>query len=401
MSDIGILQADPDTPAVPARRSAIAPFMAMDVLAAAKAREREGHSVLHLELGEPGASPPSTAIAAARAALDAGRIGYTEALGLPALRSRIAEHYRELYRISIPPERVVVTTGSSGGFTLAFLSMFDAGDRVAIAAPGYPAYRNILKALGLEVVEIETGPADRWSLTAEAVLSAHREQPLKGVLTMSPANPTGVMMGAEALGALTSICTELGIWLISDEIYHGLTYGTPAETALRFSGDAVIVNSFSKYFCMTGWRVGWLIVPERLVRPLERLAQSLTISVPYLSQVAAHAAFDAPDELEAVRAGYATNRQILMEGFGRVGLGRFLPIDGAFYAYVDVGHLTNDSGDFCQRMLREAGVAATPGLDFDRSRGARFVRFSFAGTTQDVTGAVERLGLWLGTEKGP
>lgn len=399
MSEISTKDAPLTAPASPAQRSAIAPFMAMDVLAAAKAMEREGRSVLHLELGEPGASAPSTALAAVRAALDADRIGYTEALGLPALRSRIAQHYGDMYGVSVPAERVVVTTGSSGGFTLAFLAMFDVGDRVAIAAPGYPAYRNILEALGLEAVEIETGPADRWSLTAEAILAAHRQRPLKGVLAMNPANPTGVMMDAEALETLARTCAERGIWLISDEIYHGLTYGVAAETALRFSDDAVIVNSFSKYFCMTGWRVGWLIVPERLVRPLERLAQSFTISVPYLSQVAAHAAFDAPEELEAVRAVYAANRQILMDGFGPIGLGGFLPMDGAFYAYVDVGRLTNDSGEFCQRMLREAGVAATPGLDFDRNRGARFVRFSFAGKTQDVTGAVERLGLWLGTQK--
>ena len=367
----------------------------MDVLAEAGKLERAGRRVAHMEVGQPGAPAPAVALAAAQAALAHGRIGYTEALGLPSLRGRIARFYGERYGVEVDPGRVAVTTGSSGGFTLAFLSMFDAGARVAISAPGYPAYRNILGALGLRAVEIETGPSDGWSLTAESVLAAHRDGPLAGVLAMSPANPTGVMMSADALAELARACAEAGIWFISDEIYHGLTYDWAAETALRFSDDAVIVNSFSKYFCMTGWRVGWLVLPERLVRPVECLTQSFTISAPYLSQVAAEAAMGATDELEAVRAGYAANRALLTEALPAMGLGAFPRIDGAFYAYVDIGSLTNDAADFCRRMLREAGVAATPGLDFDRERGGRFMRLSFAGAQAEVTEAVERMRVWL------
>lgn len=377
------------------RRAEVAPFLAMDVLTESRRLEQLGRTVMHLELGEPGAPAPAPARAAAGRALATGRIGYTEALGLPALRQRISRHYRDHHGLDVPSGRIVVTTGSSGGFTLAFLAAFDAGQRVAIASPGYPAYRNILTALGLNVVEIATAESDRYLLTPAAIEAAHQEARLDGVLAMSPANPTGVMMEGPAIEAIAETCRRLGLWFVSDEIYHGLTYEADAETALRFSDDLIVVNSFSKYFCMTGWRVGWLVVPERLVRPLECLQQSLAISVPYLSQVAAEAAFDATAELETVRAGYARNRALLLERLPLLGLGRFAPIDGAFYAYVDVSHLTNDSMEFCRRALSEAGVAMTPGLDFDRRDGHRHVRLSFAGPEGVIAEAVDRLGSWL------
>jgi aspartate/methionine/tyrosine aminotransferase len=379
----------------PARRSAVAPFLAMDVLAAANRREAEGGSIMHMEVGQPGAPAPAAVVAAAQKALASGRIGYTESLGLPSLRERIARHYREAYGEIVSPERVVVTTGSSGGFILGFLSMFDVGDRVAITSPGYPAYRNVLEALGLVPVVIETSAATGWVMTAEAVERAHAQQPLKGVLVMSPANPSGTMMSKAALSALGATCRRIGIWFVSDEIYHGLTYDRPADTALSVDPEAVVINSFSKYYCMTGWRVGWMVVPELLVRPIERLAQSLFISVPYLSQVAAEAAFSATDELEAVKAGYARNRAMLLQELPRIGLPDFLPVDGAFYVYVDIGRYTNDSLAFCQSLLAEGGVAATPGLDFDTERGSRTMRLSFAGSEETCREAVSRLGTFL------
>jgi aspartate/methionine/tyrosine aminotransferase len=368
----------------------------MDVMSEAAAIERDGGKITHMEVGQPGHPAPRTALDAVAAAVVAGRVPYTEALGIRPLRERIAAQYQDWYGVNVSPERVVITTGSSGGFTLAFLAMFEAGQRVAISRPGYPAYRNILKALGLTPVEVETAAATRFALAAETVAAAHAVSPLAGALAMSPANPTGVVMTPEALRGLAEFCRDAGLWFISDEIYHGLTYGEArAETALKFSDEAVIINSFSKFFCMTGWRVGWMVVPERLVRPIERLQQNFSISVPYLSQVAALAAFDGQAEMAEVRAGYARNRAILMEGLPKIGLGRFMPIDGAFYVYVDVSALTNDSMDFCKRAIREAGVAITPGLDFDPQEGRRHVRLSFAGTEQDMHDAVEKLGSWI------
>ncbi len=386
----------PNAPTASRRSGLVSPFIVMDVMSDAATIERAGGSVIHMEVGQPGHPAPRSAREAAVKALADGAVGYTEALGIWPLRQRIARHYAEWHGVTVEPERVIVTTGSSGGFTLSFLSMFDAGQRVAIASPGYPAYRNILLALGLEVVEIPTGPDTRFALSGAAVAEAHANAPSAGVLAMSPANPTGVVMAPAALADLAATCRKLGLWFISDEIYHRLTYAGPAETALRFDQDAVIINSFSKYFCMTGWRVGWMVVPERLVRPIERLQQNMAISVPYLSQVAALAAFDGQDEMEAVRQGYARNREILMNELPRIGLGGFLPIDGAFYVYTDVSALTNDSMEFCRRALREAGVAITPGLDFDTVGGNRFVRLSFAGAEADMREAVKRLGAWLG-----
>jgi aspartate/methionine/tyrosine aminotransferase len=367
----------------------------LDVLIGATRREREGQSIIHLEIGEPGAPPPRAVREAAIAALGGQQVGYTEALGRPALRARIAEHYRGVYGVALDPERIAVTVGSSGGFALAFLLLFDPGARVAIAAPGYPAYRNILEAFGIEPVTIETARADRFTVTAAMIEAEHRRQKLDGIQLMSPANPTGAMTGREELRAICETCDRLGIAFISDEVYHGLTYHEPAETALKFSQEAVVANSFSKYFCMSGWRIGWLVLPEHLVRPAECLQQSLAISVPYLSQIGAEAVFDAKDQLEAVRAGYERNRAILLNELPSIGLGGFLPPDGAFYLYADISRFSNDSLDFCAKMLAETGVGATPGLDFDRGRGASAMRLSFAGPESDIVEAVRRLKSWL------
>lgn len=379
----------------PSKRSAVDAFIAMDVMAAANKREAEGGRVVHMEVGQPGAPAPTAVLDAARQALQHGRFGYTEACGLPTLRAAIAGHYRRAYRLDVPVSRIVATTGSSAGFNLAFLAAFDPGDRIALAAPGYPAYRNILKALGLEPVEIEVGPETRWALTAEHIEQAHRQKPLKGVLVASPANPTGTMTTPDALQQLIAACETLGLWFVSDEIYHGLVYAGREETALRHTQNAIVINSFSKYYCMTGWRIGWMVVPEALVRPIERLAQNLYISAPYLSQVAATAAFDATEELEAVKAGYAANRDLLLKRLPAIGFDELLPVDGAFYVYASVRRFANDSHEFATRMLQEAGIAATPGADFDRERGHRYIRFSFAGRHDDMGEAMDRLEGWL------
>ena len=379
----------------PSARSDVPPFMVMDVMAAAARIEAAGGHVIHMEVGQPAAAPPASAIAAARAALASGRLRYTEALGIATLRARIARHYEESYGVAIDPARVVVTTGSSAGFILAFLALFEPGDRVAVALPGYPPYRHILSALGCEPVAIETTQATRWALTPEMLMAAHRKTPLKGVLVASPANPTGTMMPAEALRELVAAAESEGIRFISDEIYHGLDYAFPAETAARLSENCVIINSFSKYFCMTGWRIGWMVAPEPLVRPIERLQQNLAISVPTLSQVAAEAAFDGRAEMEAVKYGYEENRRILLEGLPKAGLDKTLPVDGAFYLYADVSRFSDDSFEFARRMLAQTHVAATPGIDFDPLKGRHFIRFCYAGAAAEMHEAVERLANWL------
>ena len=383
-------------PLEPSRRSDVPPFMVMDVMAAAARIEAAGGHVIHMEVGQPAASAPQTAISAAHAALATGRIDYTSALGSPSLRQRIATHYRDAYGASVDPERIVVTTGSSGGFILAFLAMFEPGDRVAVTVPGYPPYRHILTALGCEPVLIETRNETRHALTGEALLAAHRKAPLKGVLVGSPANPTGTMMSREALSSLIAAAEGAGIRFISDEIYHGLDYAFPAATAAALSDQALVINSFSKYFCMTGWRVGWMVVPEVLVRPIERLQQNLSISVPTLSQIAAEAAFDGREEMEAIKHGYEENRRILIEGLPRAGLTKFLPVDGAFYLYADVSDFTADSFEFAKAMLEKAGVAATPGVDFDPIHGRAFIRFSYARSAGEMREAVARIARWLG-----
>jgi len=372
--------------------------MAMDVMREANRLDLAGADIAHLEVGQPGAPAPRTAIEAAQRVLADGRIGYTDALGLMALRERIARHYEEAYGVAVAPERVAVTTGSSGGFMLAFLALFEPGARVALSVPAYPAYRNILAALGLEAVPLEAKAANRWVPTPLQVEAAHAERPLAGLLLASPANPSGTMLLRESLAALAATADRLGLWLVSDEIYHGLTYETPAETALRFSDEALVINSFSKYYCMTGWRVGWMVMPERLVRTVERLAQNLYISVPTVSQLGALGAFEARDELEAIKAGYARNRAVLLDALPSMGLGSFLPVDGAFYVYVDVSRLTNDAQDFAARVLHEAGVAIAPGLDFDAAHGQSYVRLSFAGTPETIDKAVDRLARFLARE---
>jgi aspartate/methionine/tyrosine aminotransferase len=380
---------------VPSKRSDVPPFIVMDVMAAAAEREARGERVIHMEVGQPAAPAPVVAREAAKAALVEGRIGYTEALGLPSLRARIARHYRETYGAEVDPGQIAVTTGSSGAFILAFLAMFEAGDRVAIANPGYPPYRHILSALGCEPVLIDTRPETRWALSPEALIEVHRKTPLKGLLVASPANPTGTMTSAEVLRALVDAAEGEGIRVISDEIYHGLDYAFRAETALKLSSRSVVINSLSKYFCMTGWRIGWMVLPPALVRTVDRLAGNLAISVPTLAQIAAEAAFDGREEMEAVKHGYEENRRILVDGLPKAGLDKFLPVDGAFYLYANIARFSDDSLDFAKRMLAEAGVAATPGIDFDPRDGRHYIRFSYAGSPAEMHQAVERIGKWL------
>ncbi len=339
----------------PSRRSEIQPFIVMDVMRAAADREHAGERVVHMEVGQPGARAPEKVLEAARIALEDGRFRYTEAMGLRPLRARIARHYAEEYGLEVPVERIIVTTGSSAGFNLAFLAAFDVGDRVAIAAPGYPAYKNLLRALGLEVVEIETDASTRHVLTPGMLERAHAEAPLAGVLVASPANPSGTMMRPAALGELIGAAGELGIQFISDEIYHRLVYEGTAETALRFSQDAIVINSFSKYYCMTGWRVGWMVLPDPLVRPAERVAQNLYISAPDISQQAAIAAFDASEELNRIRDGYAANRKLLLERLPAIGFDEYLPVDGAFYVYASVRRFSNEFGRLHPPHARRGG----------------------------------------------
>ncbi|HTO85279.1 MAG TPA: aminotransferase class I/II-fold pyridoxal phosphate-dependent enzyme [Methylomirabilota bacterium] len=375
-----------------ARRGVVPPFIAMEVLRDANARAAAGAEVLHLEVGQPGSGAPQAVIDAAKRALDQDQLGYTEALGIPPLRRRIARHYRDTYGIDVDPDRVVVTTGSSGAFLLGFLAAFDAGDRVALAAPGYPAYRNILAALGIEPVELLAGPETRFQPTA-ALLERQSER-CDGLIVASPSNPAGTMLDAESFRQLFDYCRRSGIRLVSDEIYHGITYGMTATTALALGDEAIVINSFSKYFSMTGWRLGWMILPRDLLRPVECLAQNLFISPPTLPQLAALAVFDCRAELDANVRRYAANRALLLAELPRAGFDRLAPADGAFYIYADVAHLTNDSEAFCRRMLAETGVAATPGVDFDTQRGSGFIRFSFAGATADIATAAARLIAW-------
>ncbi len=376
-----------------ARRGNVPPFIVMDVMRAAGERERAGGAVVHMEVGQPSTPAPAKVLAAAHAALDGHRLGYTDAFGLMALRQRIARHYGETYGVAVDPERVVVTAGSSGAFVLSFLAAFDAGDRVALASPGYPAYRNILTALGVEVVNIPVDPATNFQPTVD--LLNRIPGPLHGLIVASPSNPTGTMIGRDELAGIVHWCAGRDVRLVSDEIYHGIVYGQPAATALAFGDDAVVVNSFSKYFSMTGWRLGWMVLPDDLLRPVECLAQNLFISPPTLAQVAAEAAFDCAEELAGHVARYARNRTLLLAELPKTGFHRLASADGAFYLYADVGELTNDSVDFCRRMLHEAGVAATPGIDFDPERGHRFLRFSFAGATEDMATAARQLQSWL------
>src|SRR5438477_2119276 len=383
---------DDPMPFRPSRRGLVPPFIAMDVLRAANEREAAGHSVIHLEVGQPGTPAPEIVLDAARRALAEDRIGYTDALGIAPLREAIARHYREQYGIAVEPADIVVTTGSSAAFQLAFLAAFEPGDRVALAAPGYPAYRNILTALDLEPVLIEVGENAHYQPNPGLLAEAGD---LAGLIVASPANPTGTMIPAADLARLTEYCRRRGIRPVSDEIYHGITYEEAPQTARAYSRDVVLINSFSKYYSMTGWRLGWMVVPPDLARSVECLAQNFYISPPALSQLAALAVFGCRPELDGHVARYRSNRDLLIRTLSAAGLTRFAPAEGAFYLYVDVSNLTRDSESFCRRLLAETGVAVTPGLDFDPIHGGDWVRFSFAGSTEDVTEAGRRLMEWL------
>lgn len=369
----------------------------MDVLAEATKRRQSGHPVISMAVGQPSAPAPAAALKAAAEALSHGRIGYTDSLGTRDLREGLAGHYRVRHGVDVDPGRIAITTGSSAGFNLAFLSLFDDGDAVAIARPGYPAYRNILKALGLRVVEVPVNAASAFTLTPESLEAVQKAEGvrLKGVLLASPANPTGTVTGRDGLKALIGYCARQGITLISDEIYHGLTFSGDETSALELTDEVVVINSFSKYYRMTGWRIGWMVLPDHLVRPVECVAQSLYISPPELSQIAATAALGASAELDAYKEACRANRDFLQVRLPELGFKLLSPMDGAFYAYVDVGAFTNDSMEFARRMLAETNVAATPGLDFDPVEGNRAMRFSYAGTMAEMIEATDRIGHWL------
>jgi aspartate/methionine/tyrosine aminotransferase len=382
----------------PARRSAVAPFTVMQVLEVANRRAREGRPVHHLEIGEPGDGPPVSVLEAAREALGRVPLGYSEALGLPALRARIARLYAERYGITVPTERIAVTSGASGAFVLGFLAAFDPGDRVAVTLPAYPAYRNILEALGVEVVTVPTGPETRFQPTVEALEAL--PGPLAGLVLQSPANPTGTMLDERALDRLARWCASRGVRLVSDEIYHGITYGAPAVSALAADPHALIVNSFSKYWCMTGWRLGWAVLPEDLLEPFTRLAQNLFIAPSTIAQYAALAALDAGPELDARVAIYRRNRDRLLAALARGGLKRVAPPDGAFYLWVEIAERGEPATRFCRRLLEETGIALTPGVDFDPLRGEAWVRLAFAGAEAAVAEAADRLAAWLTAAAG-
>ncbi|WP_226623793.1 pyridoxal phosphate-dependent aminotransferase [Alloyangia pacifica] len=372
-------------------RGAVDPFIVMDVMEQARAAEAAGRHIIHMEVGQPSSPAPEVARKALAQAMEHDALGYTVALGIPELRARIARLYGDWYDVDLNPNRVVVTPGSSGGFILAFSALFDAGDRVALGAPGYPSYRQILKALDLRPVEIETAAENRYQLTPGDLAGAEYE----GAMVASPGNPTGTMLGKPELAALVEAVQARGASFLSDEIYHGIDYDKKPVTALQVSDDVCVINSFSKYFSMTGWRVGWLVVPEAQVRQVERLAQNLFICAPNASQVAALAAMDATEELQANLAVYAKNRALMMEGLPKAGFDRIAPPDGAFYVYADVSHLTEDSRAFAAEILEKAGVAVTPGLDFDPARGAGTLRFSYARGTAEIEEGLARLAAFM------
>jgi aspartate/methionine/tyrosine aminotransferase len=378
------------------KRAEVAPFYAMEILKAANKMADDGAEIMHMEAGEPAGGAPAKVLEAAHAALENANLGYTESNGDPQLRARIARHYQDYYGQHVALEQVAVTTGSSGGLLLAFLAAFDVGDRIAMAEPSYPAYRNTLSVLGLEAVGLPAGPQTRFQPTVELLQGL--DKPVQGLIVASPSNPTGTMIPRAEFAAVAEYCDHQDIRIISDEIYHGITYGEPAETILAYTGNAVVANGFSKYFAMTGWRLGWIIVPPDLVRPIERLAQNLFISPPALAQIAALAAFDCRAELDLKVARYAENRKILQHALPAAGFGDLAPCDGAFYVYADVSRLTNDSDNFCREMLQATGVAATPGIDFDTKRGNKYVRFSFAADRATVSRAADELIRWLNKE---
>ena len=368
-------------------RGAVDPFIVMDVMEAARQAEAEGRHIIHMEVGQPGTPAPALARNAVAAAMRDDPLGYTVALGLPALRNRIALLYGEWYDVDLDPARVVVTPGSSGGFILAFSALFDAGDRIALGAPGYPSYRQIMKSLNLTPVEIATKPEARFQLEPADLQGVDYQ----GIMVASPANPTGTMLDEPALKALIDTTHDKGATFLSDEIYHGIEYERKAVTALQVSDDVCVINSFSKYFSMTGWRVGWLVLPKDNVRQVERLAQNMFICAPHVAQIAALAAMDASEELEANMAVYRENRRLMLEGLPKAGFTQIAPPDGAFYVYADVSAITDDSRAFARAILDEAGVAVTPGLDFDPERGGGTLRFSYARATEEIQEGLIRL----------
>ena len=369
------------------RRSSVDPFIVMDVMEAARQAEAAGRHIIHMEVGQPGTGAPRAAEQAVRHAMAQDPMGYTVSLGLPALRRRIAQLYADWYNVDLDPNRVIVTPGSSGAFILAFTALFDTGDRVGIGAPGYPSYRQILSALDLKPVDIFTAPENRLQPVAKEL----EGQNLAGLMVASPANPTGTMLDKAAMQRLIEAAAEQSASFISDEIYHGIEYEAKAVTALQITDEAYVINSFSKYFSMTGWRVGWMVVPEDHVRVIERISQNMFICAPHVSQVAALSAMDATDELEENMAVYRANRSLMLEGLPQAGFTNIAPPDGAFYVYADVSEMTDDSRAFAAEILEKAGVAVTPGLDFDPVRGHQTLRFSYARSTEDIVEGLSRL----------
>ena len=372
-------------------RTDIAPFYVMEVMRAAAALEASGSEVLHLEVGQPSTPAPEGARDRAISAIQNEILGYTSALGMDSLRERLSLHYREWYDTEVGPERIAITLGASGAFTLAFLACFEAGDRVAVPTPGYPCYRNTLRALGVEVIDLPVGYDTRFQPSPRILEPLG---PIDGLVVASPSNPTGTMLLPSELTELTHWCATESVRLISDEIYHGITYGTSAPTVAAEWDEAVIVNSFSKYFSMTGWRLGWLVLPQNLVSPVERLAQNAFIAAASVSQHAALGAFESHGELEANVERYSVNRNILLEGLPRAGITQLAPADGTFYIWAQVDHLSDDSQNLAEEWLKDLGIAVTPGIDFDPSQGHRFIRFSFAGSTREVEETVRKLVVW-------
>ncbi len=372
------------------RRSNVDPFIVMDVMEAAAKAEAAGRHIIHMEVGQPGTAAPEAARKALADAMEKGSLGYTVALGLPELRARIAEWYKDRHGLDIPTERIIVTSGSSGGFLLAFTALFDAGDRVALGAPGYPSYRQILSALSLVPVDIETRMQDRYQPVPESL-----PDDIQGLIVASPANPSGTMLDKPALTALIGAAEARDAAFVSDEIYHGIEYDRPAVSALEITDDVYVINSFSKYHSMTGWRVGWMVVPDAHVRRVERLAQNMFICAPHASQIAALAAMDCQEELQRNVEVYRCNRALMMAGLAEAGFTRIAPPDGAFYIYADVSDFTDDSHAFASEILDKAGVAVTPGLDFDKARGGRTLRFSYARSTADIEEGLKRLKIFM------
>jgi len=370
------------------------PFHAMEILKRAKAIEASGRTISHLEVGEPGAPPAPRVIEAVGRALPLAQ-GYTNAKGLDGLRDGLTRYYQEQHAVSVAPDSILCTMGSSAGFIIAFHAAFRPGARIAITRPGYPAYVNTLLGLGFGIAEIPLSASNGWKLTGADIAAAHAEMPFDGLLFASPANPTGAAVDRAGLADIVATCKRLGIRLISDEIYHGLDYRGPSVSALELTREAIVINSFSKYYCMTGWRIGWMVLPDDLVRRAEILQQNLFISAPTLSQIAATVALGERDYAEEQKAQYAANRMLLNDGLQALGFDIGGAADGAFYAYAGISRFSNDSLSFCETMLDEAGVAATPGIDFDRAGGNRYVRFSYAGTRATIDMALERMGTFL------